>query len=182
MPDDDDDDGDDAMTKESKDKTDAPEEDLELTPEEKKEAEKLQKEREAGANIPGVPLTHGPELDADFNANKTGGPEPGQPVLVERKLPESEPTVEYVSFPIMNYSVGPYHFEEGRLRLPESKVKRFEKLIASCPLEVRRRVVKIDRDAADKLAAQHKEHQGSKKVSGMDSTANSFGPKPHQEA
>lgn len=57
----------------------------------------------------------------------------------------------YSSHPIRNYQIGPYHFEDGVLRVEDDKIGEFEKLLASLPESERVNIRKLDMSKVDRI-------------------------------
>lgn len=60
----------------------------------------------------------------------------------------------YTSHPISNLHLGPYHFENGLLRLESDQVGAFEELLEKLPLTESRHIAKLDLDKVDAIVQQ----------------------------
>lgn len=80
------------------------------------------------------------------------------------------------SHPIMRYSVGDYHFEQGLLVLRTQKeADAFEKVVEELPLSEQSRIRKLDLDAARRISAEYLANSGGTTRS-IDSSAGDRAP------
>jgi len=66
----------------------------------------------------------------------------------------SEDIVIWNSQPIRRFSVGPYRFNDGVLKLPREESEAFEKILEGMPLTERMKIAKIDMAEAQKIAKE----------------------------
>lgn len=92
---------------------------------------------------------------------------------------ENDGSVLYSSHPIAKLGLGDFQFENSQLRVEADKVAEFDKLVAAQPPQIRNAIRKIDVGAANSLISNLRQ---SRMTSGVDTSANSFGPSPTQKA
>jgi hypothetical protein len=83
------------------------------------------------------------------------------------------------SHPIVKLGMGDFQFENSQLRVEADRVAEFDALVAAQPPQIRNSIRKIDVGAANSLVNSLLQ---SRMTSGVDTSANSFGPSPTQKA
>lgn len=92
---------------------------------------------------------------------------------------ENDGSVLYSSHPIVKLGMGDFQFENSQLRVEADRVAEFDALVAAQPPQIRNSIRKIDVGAANSLVNSLLQ---SRMTSGVDTSANSFGPSPTQKA
>ena len=86
----------------------------------------------------------------------------------------------FSSHPVQNFRIADYQFEKGVLKFEEGQeesLEKFEKLIASLPVAERKRIQKIDVEAAEKLIEKLRAESGGA-TQKIDSTVGERASKP----
>lgn len=100
------------------------------------------------------------------------------PEVVTTRVPEVIAT--FTSHPVQNFRIANFQFEKGVLKFEEGQeesLEKFEKLIASLPIVERKRIQKIDVEAAEKLIEKLRAQAGGA-TQKIDSTVGERANKP----
>ena len=125
-----------------------------------------------GASQPDV-AAEGDVLNPPIRAAQVD-PDEGAPLLSPGQPGADEVYyVKYSSHPIMNYRIGnDYVFEKGILRLLPQDEARFKEVMSKQPIQIQNEVRPLSEAMANDWIAEVQ----SRKVAGIDTTANSMGP------
>lgn len=112
--------------------------------------------------------------------------QPAQPETAPEAAPEVATThvpnviATFSSHPVQNFRIANFQFEKGVLKFEEGleeSLEQFEKLIASLPIAERKRIQKIDVEAAEKLIEKLRAESGGA-TQKIDSTVGERANKP----
>lgn len=112
--------------------------------------------------------------------------QPAQPETAPESAPEVTTThvpnviATFSSHPVQNFRIANFQFEKGVLKFEEGQeesLEKFEKLIASLPIVERKRIQKIDVEAAEKLIEKLRAESGGA-TQKIDSTVGERANKP----
>lgn len=112
--------------------------------------------------------------------------QPAQPETAPESAPEVATTqvpnviATFSSHPVQNFRIANFQFEKGVLKFEEGleeSLEQFEKLIASLPIAERKRIQKIDVEAAEKLIEKLRAESGGA-TQKIDSTVGERANKP----
>ena len=115
--------------------------------------------------------------EANENLNPEGAAE-SAPEVTTTHVPNVIAT--FTSHPVQNFRIANYQFEKGVLKFEEGQeesLEKFEKLIASLPTVERKRIQKIDVEAAEKLIEKLRAESGGA-TQKIDSTVGERANKP----